>query len=182
MSPFYSGKGDNGLTDSLGEKLVSKASHILEVVGTLDEASALMGLARSLSALENSQKIIVEIQKQIYRLMAEISRLPLGSEGQSVITSNDLSWIEEKINQFENAVKMPDGFILPGGSPASAALAVARTVVRRAERRTVSLFHSREIHKPDILAYLNRLSSLIFILEIFETTKAGGDMRMSREG
>ncbi len=182
MSPVYSGKGDTGVTESFGDTGISKASPLIEAVGAIDETSAFLGLARSLTALENIKTVIIHIQKQLYVLMSVISGISIESESQIQFTTKELSWIEGQIDHFENAVQLPDGFILPGESPASAAFAVARTVVRRAERRTVSFFQAREIHKPNILAYLNRLSSLIFMLEIYETTMSGQETRMSREG
>ncbi|MGW8249300.1 MAG: ATP:cob(I)alamin adenosyltransferase, partial [Anaerolineales bacterium] len=70
-------------------------------------------------------------------------------------------------------VRLPEEFILPGDSQAGALLSLARTVVRRAERRVADLFHAGEIENPDLLRYLNRLSSLCFVLELLENQAAG---------
>lgn len=181
MTPFYTGDGDKGMTETLGPVSVNKDSLVIEAIGSIDAASAALGFARSLIEIENIKAIILRIQKELYALMADISELHSSSKNNIRITELDLSWVEDQIEELENAVKLPKGFILPGESPASAALAVARTVIRRAERRTITYFRSRGVQKSNTIAYLNRLSSLVFILEIYETSFSGHGVRMSRE-
>jgi cob(I)alamin adenosyltransferase len=82
-------------------------------------------------------------------------------------------WLEEQTDLLSNQVEMPKGFILPGDSSTGAAFALARTVVRRAERSVVYLYHEQLIENPEILRYLNRLSSLCFVLELYENQAAG---------
>ena len=182
MSPFFTGKGDNGMTGSLGEGRLNKDSLLLEAVGSIDEASAVLGFARSLTVLENIKSIIIKIQQQLYVLMAEISSGHTSSIEAPQISKEDLTWIEGKIDELGKHVGMPDGFILPGESQASAALAIARTIVRRAERRVIAYFRSKHVQKPNITSYLNRLSSLIFILEIYQISVSGQVTRMAEEG
>jgi len=89
--------------------------------------------------------------------------------------------LESQIGDLENEVTMPSEFIIPGETPVSAALAVARAVVRRAERRAAALLEAGEIGKPLLIAYLNRLSSLIFVLEVYETSINSGGIRTVKE-
>jgi len=182
MSPFYTGKGDKGMTGSLGAGRVFKDSPLIEAVGSLDEASAVLGFARSITEVEDIKSIIIKIQKQLYILMAEISSGQHSSNETPHISKEDVIWVERQIDKFGNKVGMPEGFILPGESQASAALAVARTIVRRAERRVISYFQSKQVQQPNITTYLNRLSSLIFTLEIYQNSVSGGVTRMAREG
>jgi cob(I)alamin adenosyltransferase len=181
MSPFYTGKGDKGTTGSLGAGRLSKDSLLIEAVGSIDEVSAMLGFARSLTESEEIKLIILQVQKQLYILMAELSLGKRSSKKIPNISIEDLTWMERQIEDLENKVRMPDGFILPGESQASASLAVARTIVRRAERRVISYFSSQQVEKPNIMTYLNRLSSLIFILEIYEISISGLMTRMARE-
>jgi len=94
---------------------------------------------------------------------------------------SDVEWLEKQIVWFENSIDMPREFIIPGESPASGALAVARTIVRRAERRVIALLNAGGITKEVLLAYLNRLSSLIFILEVYESSISGRKVRLVKE-
>ena len=89
--------------------------------------------------------------------------------------------MEDQIEHLEKIVVLPREFIIAGESVASAALALARTIVRRAERRTIALFEAGEINKPLLIAYLNRLSSLIFLLEVYEASSSGGGVRLVNE-
>lgn len=182
MSPFYTGKGDKGKTGSLGEGRINKDSSLIEALGSLDEASAVLGFARSLSEEENIKSIIIRIQKQLYVLMAEISSGQSSSSETLHISNEDVTWIEVQIDALEKEVGKPEGFILPGECQASAALAVARTIVRRAERRVISHFQSRQVQNQHISTYLNRLSSLIFVLEIYQISMSGQVTRMAQEG
>jgi len=181
MSPFYTGKGDAGDTGYLGEGRISKTSLRVEAVGSVDEASAALGLARSLSENEKTRSIVFYIQKKLYLLMSELSASPAAAEQFDKINEDDLDWVEQQIANLEKDVDLPREFIIPGECPASGALSLARTVIRRAERRTVALLASGEISKPVLISYLNRLSSLIFILEVYEATQTGRGIRLAKE-
>lgn len=181
MTPFYTGNGDAGDTGYLGAGRISKASARIEAVGAVDEATAALGLARALSESEKIRAIILQIQKQLYYLMSELSSAPEEAEKFDKINEADVSWLESQVESLENAVVIPRDFILPGDSSASGALALARTIVRRAERRSIVLLEQREITKPVLITYLNRLSSLIFILEIYEASLSGRGIRLAKE-
>lgn len=181
MTPFYTSKGDSGDTGFLGAGRISKASVRIEAVGSVDEATAALGLARALAESEKTRSIILHVQKHLYLLMSELSADFETADQFDKISEDDVKWLETQIENLENAVVIPREFIIPGENPASGALALARTVVRRAERRTVALLESDEIQKPVLIAYLNRLSSLMFILEIYEVSLYGHGVRLVKE-
>lgn len=181
MTPFYTGRGDSGKTGFLGEGRILKSSTRIEAVGSVDEASAALGLARALTESESVQEIILQVQKQLYLLMSELSADSKTADQFDRIHQGEVDWLEEYILKLEKTVTMPREFILPGQSPASAALAVARTIVRRAERRVIALFEMEGFKKEVLIVYLNRLSSLVFILEIYESSLSAQNLRLAKE-
>lgn len=168
MSRYFTAKGDDGTTGLLGEGRISKADLRMEVLGVLDEVSAALGLARAASKSEQVVKTIRQIQRDLYGMMAEIASTPENVERFRSISSAKVAWLEEQTEKFGSKVTLPNDFILPGDSIGEAALAMARTITRRAERRAVELFSQYGIDNIEILRYLNRASSLLFILEVFE--------------
>jgi cob(I)alamin adenosyltransferase len=150
-------------------------------LGSVDEATAVLGLARSLSASEEIRGLVLSIQKQLYLLMSELAASPEAAVMFDKISDAQVAWVEAQIADLEQRVTMPREFIIPGETPASAAFSMARTVVRRAERRVVNLLEEGGITKPVLVAYLNRLSSLLFILEVHESSLAGDGVRLAKE-
>lgn len=181
MTPFYTGKGDSGDTGYLGKGRISKASVRIEAIGSVDEATAALGLARSLTAIERSGEILLEIQKHLYQLMSELAASPENAGLFDAIHPEQITWLEDVLAEIEEVTELPGGFILPGSSPASAALSLSRTIIRRAERRVVALLEEGGIDKPILATYLNRLSSLIFIMEVAESTSSGDGVRLAKE-
>jgi cob(I)alamin adenosyltransferase len=178
LTPFYTSKGDSGNTGYLGEGRISKTSIRIEAIGAVDEASAALGLARALTQSERTRTILLNIQKQLYLLMSELASAPDVAEKFDKISEQDVINLEAEISDLEATVELPREFIIPGENPASGALAIARTVVRRAERRTIALLEAQEIHKQILVAFLNRLSSLIFVLEVYESSISGHNLRL----
>jgi cob(I)alamin adenosyltransferase len=181
MTPFYTSKGDSGDTGFLGAGRISKASARIEAVGSVDEATAALGLARSLTESDKIRTIILQVQKHLYLLMSELSSHPGVADQFDKIGDKEVTWLEEQIATLETSTTMPKEFIIPGESVASGALAVARTVVRRAERRAIALFEAKEIKKVVLITYLNRLSSLVFMMELCETLFSDQDLRLVKE-
>lgn len=173
MSKFYTRTGDDGYTGLLAEGRVPKYHPIPDTVGTLDEATASLGLARSTCQSEKSQALILTVQRDLYAMMAEISASPDHAERFRKIDQNRVAWLEEQTDQLSQSVEIPREFIIPGDSPAGASLAIARTVIRRAERQTAFLVHENIVENKELLHYLNRLSSMCFVLEIFENQLFG---------
>jgi cob(I)alamin adenosyltransferase len=181
MSPFYTQTGDEGKTGLLGEGRVTKFDLRIEALGALDEATAVLGLARANATAPQIGPIILEVQHDLYKLMSEVGATPENAEKFRYIDSERVKWLEAQTDAIAANMEMPKEFILPGESPSSAILALARTIVRRAERRVVELHHAGGLKNPSLLAYLNRLSSLCFALELFETHQAGRSTRMAKE-
>ena len=173
MSPFYTRTGDDGTTSLIGKDRVPKYDPRPEAYGEIDEASAALGLARALATADQTKEILIQIQRDLYAIMAEIAATKENAPRFRVLSEQHVAWIEKQLDILSNQVEIPNEFILPGDSLASAALSLARTITRRAERRVAKLYHLGEIDNQAILSYLNRLSSLLFIMELFEIQSTG---------
>lgn len=168
------GKGDEGYTDLMGPERVPKYDLRPETYGTLDEASSALGLAYSLTTVERTRSIIRQTQHDLYLMMAEVAT-PLAQLEKITyrVKPEQADWLDATIKELEREVEMPKQFILPGASPASAAIDLARTIVRRAERHAVRLVHEQQMPPGNVLRYLNRLSSLLFVLARYEEHASG---------
>ncbi len=171
---FYTGKGDDGTTGLLGEGRVEKYDLRMECLGTLDELSASLGLARSLMSDSQHTGTIVKLQRALYTLMAEVAATGENVEKFSKISDDSVAELEGLIDHLAMGMDTPGGFIIPGDLPASAAISVSRAITRRAERRVTELFNRGDIRNAAILRYLNRLSSFLFVLEIKLVQEAPG--------
>lgn len=180
MKKFFTGKGDDGTTGLLGDSRVKKNDLRMEVLGSLDELSAFLGFARSLdqAAFDGAIK---QIQVQIYGMMAELAATKENQLTYRKITDNSINELENKISQISSEVNNIDGFILPGDSQLAASLSIARTVCRRCERRVVELFDKKVFDNENIIKYLNRLSSLLYVMEVFEASKGQGTPTPAKE-
>lgn len=170
---FYTRGGDEGYTDVLGERRVAKEAARIEALGSVDEASAALGVARAHIHAPEGPELLLQVQRDLYGLMGEVAATPENAKTFCMIDDQKVNWIEEQIEMLTQLVDMPREFIIPGDTAGSAYLDLARTVVRRAERRVADLYHRKEIINPDLLRYLNRLSSLCFLLEIREVQISG---------
>jgi cob(I)alamin adenosyltransferase len=181
MSPIYTRAGDDGTTGVLGENRLPKYHPRMETLGALDEASAALGLARALSTVPQSGILLKEIQRDLYTIMAEVAATPENARQFQIMTPRRVQWLESQVDGIVAEAPIPSEFILPGDSLTGAALALARTVVRRAERRVAELLDTGEIENRVLLLYLNRLSSLCFALEVFENAQAGKTTSLAKE-
>jgi len=166
------GKGDDGTTGLLGGGRVAKDDARVEAYGTVDEASSALGLAKALTEDARVKEVCEELQRGLYSLGAELGTSPEAAKPFAKTTAADVKRLERVIAELEAAVPMPDGFVLPGSTPASGALDLARTVSRRAERRCVTLERLGGITNPEVRRWLNRLSLLLFVLARFEEGRA----------
>lgn len=166
MAQFYTRGGDDGTTGLLGNERVEKFDLRIETLGTLDELSAAIGLARSL-CLEPIHSELKKLQVNVYEIMAEVAATPENVNKFRKIDSKSVSGLENKIEEYSRQTKLPEGFILPGDSNASAAISLARAVARRAERRLVELAYREKGDDSELLKFMNRLSSYLYILEIY---------------
>jgi cob(I)alamin adenosyltransferase len=173
MSSFYTRTGDDGYTGLLGDERVPKYHPQTEAVGALDEASAALGVARAACLTDTCRSILLNVQRDLYGLMAEVSSTPENASRFRKITTDRVAWLEAQTDMISSQVEIPAEFIVSGDSQSGAALDLARTVVRRAERQVAHLVHNHEIDNEFLLSYLNRLSSLCFVLELLENREAG---------
>ncbi len=165
----FSGKGDAGYTGLLGGgERVPKYNLRIEALGDLDEASSALGVARAASQSQAVRDAIYAAQQQLYTLMAEVAMPGEELDAKYKVTAAQVDAVEALIDKLQEEVKLPNKFIIPGETLASAHLDLARTVVRRAERSAVRLAHEGLLDNEHLLAYLNRLSSLIFVLARYE--------------
>jgi len=173
MNSFYTRNGDDGYTGLLGEGRTPKNDPRIEAVGTIDEATAALGLGRAICQAPQTAEYILTVQRDLYGLMAEVSATPQNAERFRTIDETRLTWLESQTDHLCSLVEVPKEFIIPGDSPAGAALSLARTVIRRAERRVAELLLNDALENIYLLRYLNRLSSLCFVLELLENQTAG---------
>lgn len=178
---FYTRRGDDGYTDLLGGPRVAKYDLRPEALGTLDESSAALGLARAHARREETRHALIHAQRDMYLLMADIATIAGRHADQPRLTAEHVAALEQIIADLDPHVSIPKEFVAPGDSVAGAALDVARTVVRRAERVLARLAHEGMLPASDGMIYLNRLSSLLFGLARFEDAAAGTQPTISKE-
>lgn len=176
-SQFYTGRGDDGTTGLLGPERVPKYDLRPEAYGTVDEAQAALGLVRACRCTPRTGEILLAIQRVLYPLMAELAASG-DDDGpfSGSITATHVDQLEGWIAEIETQIEMPREFVVPGDSQAGAALHLARTVTRRAERQAVRLMDEGLLSNQEVLRYLNRLSSLTFILAVYEDRQATGQL------
>jgi cob(I)alamin adenosyltransferase len=167
MTKFFTSRGDQGKTDHLGQGRISKSHIRIQTVGALDECSASLGFARAQSSDIEITQLVKAIQTDLYRIMAIVAQEAPDPEKIPDLEPGRVAWLEEHINQYGSQTESPRGFILPGENLPSAAFGMARTITRRAERNLVALSEEGLLFSETALAYLNRLSSLCFVLELF---------------
>jgi len=167
MSKFYTNRGDQGSTDSLGGSRLSKSHPRIRAVGTLDEASAALGLARAQAMNTEMNQVVKAIQMDLYRLMTLVMLEEPNPDRFPDLEFERIKWIEETTDHYGSMVERPKSFILPGETLPSATFSLARTVIRRAERVLVDLKLKDLLVSETALPYLNRLSSLCFVFELF---------------
>jgi cob(I)alamin adenosyltransferase len=168
MTRIFSGTGDDGTTGLLGEARVPKYHPQPEAYGTVDEASAALGLARAMTSSKEVDLITSEIQRDLYHIMAELAASPQHREKFKKVNTARVDWLEEQIARFSKNITISKEFVIFGDSGSSAAYNLARTIVRRAERFVAKLHLEGDGGYATILQYLNRLSSLCFVLSLWE--------------
>ncbi|MGH7912446.1 MAG: cob(I)yrinic acid a,c-diamide adenosyltransferase [Candidatus Dormibacteraceae bacterium] len=166
------GSGDDGTTGLLGGGRVPKTDPRIEAYGTVDEASSALGLAKALTGDARVREIAENLQRDLYRLGAVLATNPRARTTFATIDDGDVAALDRLLEEVEAAAPMPDGFVLPGGTPASGALDLARTVTRRAERRCLELLEGDPGRDRAPLRYLNRLSLVLFALARLDEARA----------
>ena len=172
---IYTRKGDTGTTGLLfGGERVSKADLRTDAYGTTDEAVSALGLARAGigAATDRTEArladLLLRLQRELFVVGAELAthvdRRDRLTDGVSRVTADMTAALEGEIDELETLVEQPKEFVLPGETTTGAALDLARTTVRRAERRAVALAETGGLPDSEVLAYLNRLADLLFVM------------------
>ena len=168
----YTKKGDAGETGLLFGGRVSKADHRCEAYGAIDSAVSAMGLARALSSNVWVKEILIELQREMFTVGAELATDPAHYDKletkYAVVTAEMVSRLECLIDQVDSQIELPPVFVVPGASAGSGALDLARSLLRTGERRVVELNEQAGTVNPKVLSYLNRLSDLLFMLARLE--------------
>jgi cob(I)alamin adenosyltransferase len=166
---IYTRKGDDGTTGLLYGGRASKDDLRVDAYGSSDEAVAALGLARASCTTPALGETIVRLQRELFVVGAELATDPdnwskLSAEKGTKVTAAMVDAIEALIDDYESRTRMPQEFVVPGENAGSAALDLARAVIRRAERRAVALTREKMLPDGEVVRYLNRLADLLFVL------------------
>jgi len=169
LSKIYTRTGDDGTTGLGDGSRTRKDSLRVEAYGTVDEANSAIGLVLAADTVpDDVRDCLTEVQHDLFELGGELC-IP----GHSAVTQAFVDRLEQQLDAFNANLPMLKEFILPGGGPAAAACHVARTIVRRAERRVSSLDAAEPV-RPEVIRYLNRLSDLLFVVARILARKESG--------
>lgn len=164
---IYTKTGDDGTTGLFGGGRVAKDSPRIASYGDVDELNSAIGLARSWPLLPEHESLLGTVQEQLFVVGADLAT-PRSNEGKKLsvmrVTEAEITCLERAIDEMEVGLPPLKNFILPGGSPSGAALHLARTICRRAERSVAALMHQQDDIGDLPLRYLNRLSDFLFVL------------------
>ncbi len=176
LSRIYTRGGDGGETSLGNGERVPKHALRVAVYGTVDEANAVIGLAR-LHTESDSDTMLARIQNDLFDLGADLCMPPDGRKADAALRIVDaqVERLEQEIDEMNARLAPLESFVLPGGSPAAAYLHLARTVVRRAERLMTELAEHEPV-SPAVLRYINRLSDHLFVLARHENAEGRGDV------
>jgi cob(I)alamin adenosyltransferase len=170
---IYTKTGDDGTTGLFGGGRTKKASSRVDAYGTVDELNATLGLARATKVDPWCDEVLQNVQVDLFTLGAELACVP-GREDKlnmHLIGDEDVARLELAIDEAEKGLEPLKNFVLPGGSAQAAALHLARTVCRRAERGVLAIDDTPA--RREVVHYLNRLSDLLFVLARHANVKAG---------
>lgn len=158
--PISTGRGDDGTTTLLGAGRMSKHDARIEALGDVDEASSALGLARAEAAdsAEELAELLLEMQRLLYRVMGDLA-MP---QEDNFVGEGDVELVDRALSEWKSRTRLPNEFVIPGGSRLGAQLDIARSVVRRAERRLVEAGLAG--YGPEALRAVNRLSDLLFVV------------------
>jgi cob(I)alamin adenosyltransferase len=173
---IYTRTGDEGETGLFGGGRVGKDHPRVEAYGEVDELNAAIGMARAVELMPRVDEVLVPVQRDLFAigaLLATPDRERMREQlDKARIDDARIAELERAIDECERELEPLKAFILPGGTPKAAALHVARTVCRRAERRAVALEHADALPRL-VIVYLNRLSDLLFVLARVANRRAG---------
>lgn len=174
LTRIYTRTGDRGTAGLVDGSRVSKSSARMQVIGDVDEANAAVAFAAAIAADDELESKLLRIQNELFDLGADVAT-PGDVEGALRIIASQVERLEREIDAMNELLEPLRSFILPGGSQGVAALHLARSVVRRAERSAVALNEVEPLN-PQMLAYLNRLSDFLFVAARHLAAKGKGDV------
>lgn len=170
--------GDKGQTGLVGGARVSKSSLRVETYGTVDELNSVMGFARSICGDEEITTLTKSIQKELFQVGAALATPVEARKHEPPVTKEMVDVLTEHVQRIETIEGILSDWSIPGEQPAASAYDVARTVCRRAERCVVRLIEAGDDINPQLLAYLNRLSDLLWLFGRLLELRAGQDARL----
>jgi cob(I)alamin adenosyltransferase len=170
--------GDKGQTGLIGGERVSKADLRVEAYGTIDELTSLLGFARSICDDAEVGALTKEIQRELFAVSGGVANPAAALKEPAYVTAEMVERLTAHVNRIEGLEGILSDWALPGEHAAAAAYDVARTVCRRAERAVVRLVESGEEVAPQAVAYLNRLSDLLWLFGRLLELRAGVDTRL----
>ncbi|MGH6808735.1 MAG: cob(I)yrinic acid a,c-diamide adenosyltransferase [Ensifer adhaerens] len=181
LNKIYTRTGDNGTTGLVSGARRLKSDLRVDAYGAVDEANAFVGLARQHTAdVVDLDAALMRIQNDLFDLGADLATPDTGEKPQYEplrIVASQVTWLEAEIDRLNADLEPLRSFVLPAGSAASAALHVARTVARRAERQMVALAQlEAEIVSREAIAYINRLSDFLFVAARWANDKGHADV------
>jgi cob(I)alamin adenosyltransferase len=171
-------RGDGGQTGLAGGIRISKADLRVEAYGSVDELNTVLGFARSICTNKEIKEWTETIQRTLFRVGSALATPPESKKTPPTVSSDDVEALTKMVHQIEATEGILSDWSLPGAHTESAAYEMARTVCRRAERATVRLATSGVDVKPEVLAYLNRLSDLVWLFGRLIEVNAGIDARL----
>jgi cob(I)alamin adenosyltransferase len=170
---IYTRKGDDGTTGLWYGGRRPKSDPRIEAYGTIDEAGSALGVARAACGPEDAEIAtdLSELQRDLFVAGAELAAAPEAADrltdGVSRVTDDMTAALEPAIDRYMDRVDLPPKFVIPGGTPLSAQLDLARAILRRAERRVAELATEDELASGAVLAYLNRAADLVYAMARF---------------
>jgi len=174
-------QGDKGQTSLIGGTRVSKSEMRVEAYGTIDELISVMGFARSICEDAEVRDLTKGIQRELFAVSSIVAKSPEGKMGSSPITDEMVETLTIEVHRIEAVEGILADWSLPGEHAAAAAYDVARTVCRRAERLVVGLAETENEAYPQVIAYLNRLSDLLWLFGRLLELRAGVDASLRDE-
>ncbi|MEM0130044.1 MAG: cob(I)yrinic acid a,c-diamide adenosyltransferase [Thermoplasmatales archaeon] len=166
--PMYTRRGDKGETDTAYGERIRKDSQLIEWEGTLDELISSIGFSKSVQSYDDIVSDLTTVQLDLFHLGEEIITLGEGRK----LRDDGVKWMEDRISSYLKEIGQIKLFVVPGGSISASSLQLSRAIARRAERRLVELAQRQQVN-PNLLQYINRLSSFLFMIAVVNNKRAG---------
>ncbi len=171
MTRYYTGRGDKGETDTMGFGRISKDTMLANLLGDIDELNSVVGVSIANTTDEKVAGAMKVLQDKLFTAGSDAASSDANKAAKR-IKESDVKWLEEQTDDISSSLPELKKFVLPGGSVSAAYLHLARSVARRAERTAVSLSKKQSLN-PNLLSFLNRTSSLLFVCALYMNKKEG---------